>query len=199
MFIERSHDFGRSWQVYQYFAYDCAKSFPHVMTGPRNRITDVVCDSQYSAVEPSTEGEVIFRVLPPNIRVDDPYKKEVQDMLKITNLRINLNGLHNLGDNLLDPRNEIKEKYYYSIYDMVVRGSCSCYGHASRCIPDGEETIPDMVYGRCECTHHTKGLNCELCEDLYNELEWRPAFGRQTNACKSMKSFGCLININNFV
>ncbi|KAH6921814.1 hypothetical protein HPB50_005331 [Hyalomma asiaticum] len=97
MLIERSHDNGHTWKVYQYFAYDCAESFPHVRYGPRRNITDVTCESHYSGVEPSTNGE---------------------------------------------------------------------------------------VFGKCQCTHNTKGLNCESCEDLYNDQPWRPASERDPNPCK---------------
>lgn len=65
MLIERSYDFGKSWRVYRYFAYDCASSFPGVITGPIRRITDVICESRYSDVEPSSQGEVSHLCLIP--------------------------------------------------------------------------------------------------------------------------------------
>ena len=60
--------------------------------------------------------------------------------------------LYIVGDIVFDSREDIKEKYYYAMYDMTVRGSCSCYGHASRCIPvDGYNNNPNMVWSTLIC------------------------------------------------
>lgn len=90
---------------------------------------------------------MVFKVISPHIPTEDPYADEIADLLKVTTLRINMTKLHTLGDDLLDYRPEIDEKYYYGLYELVVRGSCSCYGHAQRCVPIGDEGVglPDMV------------------------------------------------------
>ncbi|CAG6021045.1 unnamed protein product [Menidia menidia] len=165
MIIERSADFGRSWRPYRYFASNCTRTFPGVPARGLQRINDVICEERYSDIEPSTNGE----------------------LLRITNLRINFTKLNTLGDDLLDRRSDVLQKYYYALYELVVRGSCFCYGHASECAPV-EGVAPGeagMIHGSCICNHNTEGLNCERCRDFYDDLPWRPAEAQNPHTCRA--------------
>lgn len=54
--------------------------------------------------------QVILRVISPSLQgaFRDPYSPQLQDLLKMTNLRINFTKLQTLGDDLVDNRDEIK-------------------------------------------------------------------------------------------
>uniref|UniRef100_A0A8C0BCP6 Laminin subunit beta 4 n=1 Tax=Buteo japonicus TaxID=224669 RepID=A0A8C0BCP6_9AVES len=190
MLVERSTDFGQTWKAFRYFAQDCAASFPNISSGPAKSVGDIICDSRYSDIEPSTEGEVVLKALDPSFEIENPYVPYIQELITLTNLRINFTKLHTLGDALLGRRHsDPLEKYYYAVYEMVVRGSCFCNGHASQCDPlqnlRGDVFHQSgMVHGRCICRHNTEGLSCERCKDFYNDAPWRPAEGTQDNACK---------------
>ncbi|XP_068606555.1 laminin subunit beta-1 [Brachionichthys hirsutus] len=192
MIIERSADFGRTWRAYRYFASNCTRTFPSILANGLHHINDIICEERYSDIEPSTNGEVIYKVLDPAISVKDPYSLDIQELLRITNLRINLTKLNTLGDDLLDRRFDVLQKYYYAIYELVVRGSCFCYGHASECtpVPGADVQEKAMIHGRCVCKHNTEGLNCERCKEFHNDLPWSPAEAENSHACRECNCNG---------
>ncbi|XP_069813789.1 laminin subunit beta-4 [Dendropsophus ebraccatus] len=196
MLVERSRDFGKTWKVFKYFAQNCDLVFPGIPHGHADEIGDVVCDSRYSDMEPSTEGEVVLKALDPSFDIDDPYDPYIQDIITITNLRVNFTKLHTFGDTLNNGwQGEPQDKYYYAMYEMIVRGNCFCNGHASQCIP--VDTMrgdvfnePGMVHGKCVCQHNTDGLNCEKCKEFYDDAPWSPAEGFEDNSCKKCNCNG---------
>lgn len=58
MLIERSYDYGKTWEVIRYFAKNCESSFPDIPASVPRGSSDVYCTSEYSSIEPSSGGEV---------------------------------------------------------------------------------------------------------------------------------------------
>ncbi|XP_055974528.1 laminin subunit beta-4 [Sorex fumeus] len=193
MLVERSTDYGHSWKVFKYFAKNCAASFPNISSGQAQEVGDLVCDSKYSDIEPSTGGEVVLKALDPRFHIENPYSPYIQDLMTLTNLRINFTKLHTLGDTLLGRRhNDSFDNYYYAVSEMVVRGSCFCHGHASECGPRqmvrGDVfSPPGMVHGQCVCQHNTDGPNCERCKDFFQDAPWQPAAGLRDSTCRACR------------
>ncbi|XP_034031453.1 laminin subunit beta-4 [Thalassophryne amazonica] len=190
MLVERSKDYGRTWKVYRYFAEDCPLHFPEVSAHMADSVDDVICDSRYSGSEPSSEGEVVLKALDPIFEIEDPYAHHIQELITITNIRVNFTRLFTLGDTLLSRRRRNPQnKYYYALYDMVVRGSCFCNGHASECVPvDGGRgdvfSQPGVVHGHCVCQQNTAGENCERCQDFHHDSPWRPGGQAGPEICR---------------
>ncbi|XP_034542548.1 laminin subunit beta-4 [Notolabrus celidotus] len=208
MLVERSKDFGRSWKVFRYFAEDCLLHFPSVSAEPTDSIDDVVCDSRYSGSEPSTDGEVVLKALDPIFEIENPYAANIQDLITVTNIRVNFTRLFTLGDTLLSRRRRNpQDKYYYALYNMVVRGSCFCNGHASQCTPVDPgrgDTFSQtgMVHGQCVCQHNTEGENCERCQDLHHDSPWRPGGENTADVCRRCNCHGhsdsCHFDVSRF-
>ncbi|XP_029457233.1 LOW QUALITY PROTEIN: netrin-4-like [Rhinatrema bivittatum] len=187
MVLERSQDHGHTWRPYKYFATNCTATF-----GVQDDLMDEgsMCTSRYSKAWPCTRGEVIYRAMTPANKIEDPYSPEAQDLLKLTNLRLVLLKRQECPCQRLELLGKPQKLAHYAIYDLIVRGSCVCNGHAEECqLVSGPGSSGNAVDGKCECRHHTAGDHCERCASLYNDQPWRPGDGKTgaPNECRKCR------------
>lgn len=187
MFLEKSKDFGKTWTVLQYFAFNCEKLYNMPGTAPviKNSPFNVTCTEDYGGQHPSRYGKVEYRF-------DSRYEpgcgyfdQDVQSFMLATNVRIRLEKPFSDGLGTLFPETEeFLNKYYYAISDILVTGRCNCNGHAQYCTgPRMEET--------CECEHNTMGSDCQMCKRLFNNRPWMPANATHANECQGSDTFKC--------
>ncbi|KAM7006060.1 netrin-4 [Tautogolabrus adspersus] len=203
MAIERSADFGKTWETLKLFAHNCSLEFglPDDYYQPGS-----LCTSRYTSATPCSNGEVIIRTLDPiSAKTLDLYSPGVLARLTLTNLRIRLLKPQSCPYPLSPPAEqtspaasaltststtESSTSAPYAIYTLMARGTCLCHGHAEQCVPQnsskGTGQDSNMVSGRCLCTHNTAGDHCEKCAPLYNDRPWRPANSSsgESNPCQ---------------
>lgn len=162
MAIERSADFGRTWETLGLFARNCSAEFG---------VDDDAgspCTSRYTSAAPCTKGEVrkqglgfeemvlqarflfppqvILRLLDPSTSAAlDPYGPEAAARLTLTNLRVRLlraqtcpapAGTGSAASALTSaPAAPAPDAAPYALYTLLARGTCLCHGHAERCAP----------------------------------------------------------------
>ncbi|XP_072852864.2 laminin subunit alpha-5 isoform X1 [Pogona vitticeps] len=186
--LERSTDFGLTYQPWQYFASskrDCIEKFGLKTVERITKDDDAICTTEYSRIVPLENGEIVVSLV--NGRpgaMNFSYSPLLRNFTKATNIRLRFlrtNTLlgHLMGKALRDPT--VTRRYYYSIKDISIGGRCVCHGHADVC----DSKDPSDPYRlQCDCQHNTCGGSCDHCCPGFNQVPWKPATTDSANECE---------------
>ncbi|XP_066923568.1 usherin-like [Clytia hemisphaerica] len=185
MKIERSLDFGKTYQAWQYFSDDCQQSFGIPDDGVLPEPDSVNC-IKIPNPRPSWES-IAFQPAEagPDNRPQRPFgvngcndfycSPKLLRFVEATNVKITLKG-HTLVSH--------SDHQYFGVRRIVVGGSCDCYGHATQC-EYNQTTIPNPSYTcQCDSRTFTHGQQCEKCLPLYNDKKFARGTVLNANKCK---------------
>uniref|UniRef100_A0A3Q3Q4Z4 Netrin-G1 n=1 Tax=Monopterus albus TaxID=43700 RepID=A0A3Q3Q4Z4_MONAL len=176
MVLEKSLDYGRTWQPYQFYATDCLDAFTMepktVQDLTQHNLLDIICTEEYSRgyvwkYDKTVRFEIKDRFAlfagPRLHNMASLYgqldtTKKLRDFFTVTDLRRPATGATTVDENNLS-------RYFYAISDIKVQGRCKCNLHANTCVFDKEKLS-------CECEHNTTGPDCGRCKRNYQGRAW---------------------------
>ncbi|KAM6907924.1 netrin-G1 [Lycodopsis pacificus] len=180
MVLEKSLDYGRTWQPYQFYATDCLDAFTMepktVQDLTQHTLLDIICTEDYSRgyvwkYDKTVRFEIKDRFAlfagPRLHNMASLYgqldtTKNLRDFFTITDLRIRLLRPAT-GATMVDENN--LSRYFYAVSDIKVQGRCKCNLHANSCVYDKEKLS-------CECEHNSTGPDCGRCKKSYQGRAW---------------------------
>ncbi|XP_038601927.1 netrin-G1 isoform X2 [Tachyglossus aculeatus] len=181
MILEKSLDYGQTWQPYQYYATDCLDAFhmdpKSVKDLSQQTALEIICTEEYSTGYMTNSKIIHFEIKDrfaffagPRLRnMASLYGhldtiKNLRDFFTITDLRIRLLRPAT-GEIFVDELH--LARYFYAISDIKVHGRCKCNLHATVCVFDNSKLS-------CECEHNTTGPDCGRCKKNYHGRPWSP-------------------------
>ncbi|XP_075038674.1 netrin-G1 isoform X3 [Mixophyes fleayi] len=181
MILEKSLDYGITWQPYQFYAADCLDAFrmepKSVKDLTTSTVLDIICTEEYSTGYAAHAKTISFEIKdrfaifagPRLHNMASLYSqldttKNLRDFFTVTDLRIRLLEPAT-GATFVDERN--LGRYFYAISDIKIHGRCKCNLHANSCT---------FTHNRlaCDCEHNTTGQDCERCKKSYQGQAWSP-------------------------
>ncbi|XP_060778667.1 netrin-G1 isoform X3 [Neoarius graeffei] len=203
MVLEKSLDYGKTWQPYQFYATDCLDAFTMepktVQDLSQFTLLDIICTEEYSRgyvwkYDKTVRFEIKDRFAlfagPRLHNMASLYgqldtTKNLRDFFTITDLRIRLLRPAT-GATMVDEGN--LSRYFYAISDIKVHGRCKCNLHANSCVFDKEKLS-------CECEHNTTGPDCGRCKRSYQGRAWSagsylPIPKGTANICETASTLG---------
>ncbi|XP_055329207.1 laminin subunit alpha-like [Paramacrobiotus metropolitanus] len=192
--LERSSDYGKTFQPWQYFAdppSDCPLLFGVEPDQPINGDDDVLCTSKFSRIVPLEGGEILVSLVNDRPGSSNFLASPVlQNWLRATNIRFSFRRMKTLmghSSGVARQDQTVTRRYYYSVRDISIGGMCVCNGHASACEPFDPH---DPARWLCRCAHNTCGTYCDHCCPGFVQKKWQPAFANASNECEPCNCHG---------
>ncbi|XP_053393780.1 laminin subunit alpha-like isoform X2 [Mercenaria mercenaria] len=194
--LEKSTDFGETWEPWQYFAdneYDCERFFNTKAGNIATRDNQVLCVTDFSRIVPLNDGEILVSLTNnrPNFH-NFSHADDLQEFMRATNVRLRLIRTNTLKGQLMAKVNQdqtVTRRYFYSIKDISIGGRCLCHGHADTCNYLDLNRPNRLV---CDCQHNTVGDQCELCDAAngFVQKKWQPRRVNSAFECEPCQCYG---------